>query len=217
MAKMVLDLQQACSNEEIPCSNLLLKAYAIAKKLGMQEIAEFLDHEINGYRNVDKKLFPEFRQVIVSTEAYDAYYGRWIPVVFPANSAFSKHSVVESIAEIEKIDQSKCDSLEVRLNADAQKIIQKATNMSEPMLVHQIFPASQITSIPSKLRKYIFDWAYKLETEGILGENLEFTTEEQKIAKENPSVQIIINGNVFGSNVSGILNDSISKVQSQRK
>ncbi len=183
----------------------------------MKDTAEIFSHELNGYKDADKNILPEYRRVLVNTEAYDAYYDRWIPVTFPSKSEFNKHSVVESITEIEKIDQTKCDTLEVRLNADAQKIIQKATNMSEPMLVHQIFPASQITSIPSKLRKYIFDWAYKLETEGILGKNLEFTTEEQKIAKENPSVQIIINGNVFGSNVSGILNDSISKVQSQRK
>ena len=185
-------------------------------KLGMKDTAEVFSHELNGYKDADKNILPEYRRVLVNTEAYDAYYDRWIPVTFPSKSEFNKHSVVESITEIEKIDQTKCDTLEVRLNADAQKIIHKVTNMTEPMLVHQIFAAAQATSILQKVRKAILDWSLELESKGILGENLEFSKDEQEKAKKAPSIQIIINGNVSDSNVAGVLNDSVSSIQMQK-
>lgn len=208
-------MQQACLNDAIPCSSLLLKAYAIAMKLGMNDTAEIFSHELNGYKDADKNILPEYRRVFVNTEAYDAYYDRWIPVTFPSKSEFNKHSVVESITEIEKIDQTKCDTLEVRLNADAQKIIHKVTNMTEPMLVHQIFAASQATSILQKVRKAVLDWSFELERKGILGENLEFSVEEISKAKDIPAINITINGNVSGSTIAGMLKDSISNVQTQ--
>jgi len=215
LSKIVIELQQACLNDSIPCSSLLLKAYAIAVKLGMKDTAELFSHELNGYKDADKNKLPEYRRVLVNTEAYDAYFSRWIPVTFPANSPFNKHSVVESIAEIEKIDQSKCDSLEVRLNADAQEIIHKATNMTEPMLVHQIFAAAQATSILQKVRKVILDWSLELQSKGILGDNLEFSDVEISKAKDIPAINITINGNVSGSTIAGVLKDSISNIQTQ--
>lgn len=208
-------MQQACLNDAIPCSSLLLKAYAIAMKLGMKDTAEIFSHELNGYKDADKNILPEYRRVLVNTEAYDAYYDRWIPVTFPSKSEFNKHSVVESITEIEKIDQTKCDTLEVRLNADAQKIIHKVTNMTEYMLVHQIFAAAQATSILQKVRKVILDWSLELQSKGILGENLEFSDVEISKAKDIPAINITINGNVSGSTIAGVLKDSISNIQTQ--
>lgn len=184
-------------------------------KLGMKGTAEIFSHELNGYKDTDKNILPEYRRILVNTEAYDAYYNRWIPVTFPSKSEFNKHSVVESITEIEKIDQTKCDTLEVRLNTDAQKIIHKVTNMTEPMLVHQIFAAAQATSILQKVRKAILDWSLELESKGILGENLEFSVEEISKAKDMPAVSITINGNVSGSTIAGVLKDSISNIQTQ--
>ena len=215
MSKIVIELQQACLNDAIPCSSLLLKAYAIAMKLGMKDTAEIFSHELNGYKDADKNILPKYRRVLVNTEAYDAYYDRWIPVTFPSKSEFNKHSVVESITEIEKIDQTKCDTLEVRLNADAQKIIHKVTNMTEPMLVHQIFSAAQATSILQKVRKVILDWSLELERKGILGENLEFSVEEISKAKDIPAINITINGNGSGATIAGVLKDSISNIQTQ--
>jgi len=212
LAKIVIELQQACLDDQVPCSSLLRKAYAIAMKLGLQDMADFCNHEMNGYKSVDRSLVPEFRQVNVNTEAFDAYYSRWIPVSFPAHSEFSKRYVVESIAEIEKIDQSKCDTLEFRLTADAQKIIYKVTNMDEQMNVHQILSASQITSIPQKVRNCLLEWSLKLEREGILGEDLEFTSEERSKAKEIHTVNITINGDVLDSNIAGMMSESSTSV-----
>ena len=208
-------MQQACLNDSIPCSSLLLKAYAIAMKLGMKDTAEIFSHELNGYKDVDKNVLPEYRCVLVNTEAYDAYSNQWIPIIFPPNTSFNKHFVFESIPEIEKLNQSDCDTLEVRLDTERQKIIRKATDMTEPMLVHQIFAAAQATSILQKVRKAILDWSLELESKGILGENLEFSVEEVSKAKDIPAINITINGNVSSSTIAGVLKDSISNIQTQ--
>ncbi len=217
MSKIVIELQKKCLDTTIPCSNLLMQAYAIASKLSINNMIEFFTHEMEGYKDIDVDFFPQYRQVIVCTEALDPFYNSWKPITFPSNAPMNKHYVAESIAEIESFGPANAQTLEIRPNAEMQKIIRSASNTPESMQIHQIFSASQFTAIPQKVRKLILDWALNLEKEGILGENLVFSSEEQKIAKENPSVQIIINGDVFGSNVSGILKDSIAKVQSQGK
>ncbi len=215
MAKMVLDLQQACLDDKISCYYLLLKAYAIASKLSITDMADFCTREINGYAGVERSLIPSYRRIPVNTEAYKESSKRWEPVSFPAGNPWSMHSVVGSIAEIEKIEESKEKMLHIRLNYDEQVAIYQIIDMPKPLPVRQIFMAGQVTSILHLVRKLVLDWALKLEKEGILGENLTFSSDEQNRVKNIPSIQIIINGNVSNSNIAGELKDSISNIQTQ--
>ena len=166
----------------------------------MKDTAEIFSHELNGYKDVDKNVLPEYRCVLVNTEAYDAYSNQWIPIIFPPNTSFNKHFVFESIPEIEKLNQSDCDTLEVRLDTERQKIIRKATDMTEPMLVHQIFAAAQVISILQKVRKVILDWSLELESKGIFGENLEFSDVEQRKA-QNMSITNNFYAPINGANL----------------
>ena len=210
---MVLDLQQACLDEKVSCYYLLLKAYAIAEKLSIKDMAEFCSNEINGYFGFENKRIPQYRHIYVNTEAYKETSKRWEPVSFPAGHPRSKRFIAESVAEIEKLDQSKHEMIEVRLNYDDQLAIYQIIDMPKPLHVRQIFMAAKVTSILQIVRKLVLDWALKLEKEGIFGENLVFSSEEQSKVKDVPSIQIIINGNVTSSNVAGVLNDSISNIQ----
>ena len=209
---MVLDLQQACLDEKISCYYLLLKAYAIAEKLSIKDMAEFCTHEINGYFDIENKLIPLYRHIHVNTEAYKETSKRWEPVSFPAGHPRSMRYVVESIPEIERLEQSKQEMLEVRLNYDDQLAIYQIIDMPKPLFVHQIFMAAQVTSILQIVRKLVLDWALKLEKEGILGENLTFSSEEQNKVKDVPSIQIIINGNVSNSNIAGNMMNSSATI-----
>ena len=200
MAKMVLDLQQACLDEKVSCYYLLLKAYAIAEKLSIKDMAEFCTNEINGYYDIENKLIPLYRRIPVNTEAYKESSKRWEPVSFPAGHPRSMRFVVESIPEIEKLEQSKQEMLEVRLNYDDQLAIFQIIDMPKPLFVHQIFMAAQVTSILKIVRKLVLDWALKLEKQGILGEGLIFSDEEQSKVKDVPSIQIIQNWNMNGAN-----------------
>lgn len=215
MAKMVLDLQQACLDDKISCYYLLLKAYAIASKLSITDMANFCTREINGYVGVNKVHIPSYRYISVNTEAFNEASRQWEPVAFPAGHPRSMRFVIESIAEIEKLDESKEKMLQVRLNYDDQLAIYEIIDMPKPLHVRQIFMAGQVTSILHLVRKLVLDWALKLEKEGILGEDLTFSSEEQNRVKNIPSIQIIINGNVSNSNIAGELKDSISNIQTQ--
>lgn len=212
MAKMVLDLQQACLDDKISCYYLLLRAFAIASKLSIKDMADFCTREINGYVGVDNSLIPSYRHIPVNTEAYKDSSKRWEPVAFPAGHPRSMRFVVESIGEIEKLDESKEKMLQVRLNYNDQLAIYEIIDMPKPYFVRQIFMAGQITSILHLVRKLILDWALKLEKEGILGENLTFSSEEQNRVKNIPSIQIIINGNVSNSNIAGNMMNSSATI-----
>ncbi|WP_290725540.1 hypothetical protein [Fibrobacter sp. UBA2449] len=212
MAKMVLDLQQACLDDKISCNFLLLKAYAIAQKLSITDMADFCNREINGYAGVDNSLIPSYRHIPVNTEAYKDTSKRWEPVAFPAGHPRSMRFVFESIAEIEKLDESKENLLESRLNYDDQLAIYEIIDMPKPLHVRQIFMAGQVTSILHLVRKLVLDWALKLEKEGILGEDLTFSIEEQDRVKNIPSIQIIINGNVSNSNIAGNMMNSSATI-----
>ena len=100
---MVLDLQQACLDEKVSCYYLLLKAYAIAEKLSIKDMAEFCSNEINGYFGFENKRIPQYRHIYVNTEAYKETSKRWEPVSFPAGHPRSKRFIAESVAEIEKL------------------------------------------------------------------------------------------------------------------
>lgn len=216
MAKMVLDLQQACLDEKVSCYYLLLKAYAIAEKLSIKDMAEFCSNEMTGYKSDDTTQLPLYRQIIIYTEAFDVNFQRWFPISLSSENPINKRNVIEPITEIEKLSLSKTETLEIRPTAEVRQIIFETTNMPKAMDIHHIVSIAQLASIPQIVRKLVLDWALKLEKEGILGDNLKFSSEEQSKVKDIPSIQIIINGNVTSSNVAGMLNDSISSIQTQR-
>ena len=201
MAKMVLDLQQACLDEKVSCYYLLLKAYAIAEKLSIKDMAEFCSNEMTGYFGIENKRIPLYRHICVNTEAYKDTSKRWEPVSFPAGHPRSMRYVIESIPEIETLEQSKREMLEVRLNFDDQLAIYQIIDMPKPLHVRQIFMAAQVTSILKIVRKLVLDWALKLEKKGILGEGLVFSDEEQNRAKDVTPIQITqilnMNGAMF--------------------
>ncbi|OWV19272.1 hypothetical protein [Fibrobacter sp. UWB3] len=217
MAKMVLDLQQACLDEKVSCYYLLLRAYAIAEKLSIKDMAEFCSNEMTGYKSDDTTQLPLYRQIIIYTEAFDVNLQRWVPISLSSENPINKRNVIEPITEIEKLSLSKTETLEIRPTAEVQQIIFETTNMPKAMDIHHIVSIAQLASIPQIVRKLVLDWALKLEKEGILGDNLKFSSEEQSKVKDIPSIQIIINGNVSNSNLAGVLNDSISSIQTQRK
>ena len=63
MSKNVLDLQNDCLNNAIPCSQLLLKAYAIARKLHIEKMANFCKKEMDGYQS-NPDTVPIYRKII---------------------------------------------------------------------------------------------------------------------------------------------------------
>ncbi len=212
MSKNVLDLQNDCLNNAIPCSQLLLKAYAIARKLHIEKMADFCKKEMDGYQS-NPDTVPIYRKICIDLQVNNGR--QWKSVVVPNNSYISSHNVWESIKELEILCSEKKAAFQVKLTTEQIDILRKIFNRTNIYEGVKIVSTYQFEGVIYKIRRIILEWALKLGEDGIWGENLEFSKDEQEKAKNIPSIQIIINGNVSSSNIAGEFNDSISNIQTQ--
>ncbi|CAI1811257.1 Uncharacterised protein [Serratia marcescens] len=179
----VLKLQDMASSSGTDIEELLSRAKMISVKLGLQDISEWLEHELNGYPSYD--LLPDYRILTeVPIKAFNPYVG-WIPYQF-SNTKDSKvydslttmhlNNPVSMLTEYAKSDNTLyCD-----LPSFAVEFLQNASNTNFRM-AWSINP-TQITKILSNTKSKILDWALLLESKNILGEGLLFSQEEKKEA-----------------------------------
>ena len=59
MAKIVTELQHEALKSDFDIMNLLRKAYLVARKLKLQEFEDWVNNELNGYKDLDK--IPDYR------------------------------------------------------------------------------------------------------------------------------------------------------------
>ena len=59
MAKIVIELQHEALKSDFDIMNLLRKAYLVARKLKLQEFEDWVNNELNGYKDSDK--IPDYR------------------------------------------------------------------------------------------------------------------------------------------------------------
>ena len=212
MSKSVLDLQNDCLNHSIPCSQLLLKAYAIARKLHIEKMISFCKKEMDGYQS-NPDTVPIYRKICIDLQVNNGR--QWHSVVVPKNSYISCHDVWQSIKELEILCSEKKAAFQVKLTTEQIDLLRKVCNRANIYEGAKVVSTYQLEGIVYRIRRIILEWALKLGEDGIWGENLEFSKDEQEKAKNIPSIQIIINGNVSSSNIAGELNDSNSNIQTQ--
>lgn len=214
MSKIVIDLQRDCVDLSIPCDQLLLKAYAIAFKLGISSMVDFCSKELYGYADAKREDIPAYRKGILGLEGVDGYKNAY-PIILRQNSEFTVLEISQSITEIESMDLSKGSVLYSNASAEESYFIRQKIKADSDVFIRKVIPAYLFKAVLIKVRKMILEWALELEKNGIYGEQLIFSDEEQKKVDAIPSIKIIINGNVSNSNIAGEFKDSISKVQTQ--
>ena len=194
----VLKLQDMASSSSTDIEELLSRAKMISVKLGLQDISEWLEHELNGYPSHD--LLSDYRIIKEAPiRAFNPYVG-WIPYqvnnikdreIHDSLTTIHLNNPISMLTEYAKSDNTLyCD-----LPDFAANFLQKAGNC-DFRIAWRINP-SQITKILSNIRSRILDWALHLESKKILGEGLLFSQEEKKEA-----VGMTVNNiNNFNSNV----------------
>jgi hypothetical protein len=206
MSKSVLDLQNDCLNHSIPCSQLLLKAYAIARKLNIAEMVDFCKNELDGYQDHSDEI-PNFRQVNTCTNLCNGY--TWYIATLPFNLSLT--SLPHSVKEMEMLCASKKEYINVKMSAEQ---IQNMKNFfNNPNIVDGytlIFPYL-LEGVIFKIRRTILEWALNLGEDGIWGDNLEFTSSELNKA-QSITITNIFNAPSSGNNIIGCMTDSIATI-----
>src|ERR1700691_3908877 len=80
MASLVEQLQAEAMNLSLPVVGLLMKMKALATKLDLKELLEWVDRELAGYAITDD--IPAYRMVQGEFKVWNPYHG-WQPIFFP--------------------------------------------------------------------------------------------------------------------------------------
>ncbi|PAW34404.1 abortive phage resistance protein [Pantoea vagans] len=180
----VLKLQDMASSSSTDVEELLSRAKMISVKLGLKDISEWLDYEINAYP--DYASLPDYRIVRdVPIRGFNPYRG-WIPYqftnadnndIYQSLTTMHMTNPVSMLVEYAKSE----DSLYCDIPQFMTEFLQKSSGCDFRMA--WCLSPSVITKILSNTRSRILDWALLLEEKGILGEGLLFSHEEKMEAK----------------------------------
>lgn len=219
----ILKLQEMAGSSSTNIEDLLSKAKMISVKLGLNDITEWLEHELTGYPN-DAEL-PDYRIVKGSkVVGWNPFHG-WIPFqlmnvmekspdIYEMLTTIEFNNAISMIAEYSKSEKTLYCDLAEPLTEYLQSISDCDFRMCWPV------NPTLMTRIISHVRAKILDWALLLESKGIYGEGLLFSPEEKKEA-QNVTYNNTINNNnglaVIGDvkNDKGVVGGTVSNVQQQ--
>ena len=188
---IVLELQRDALDEKIRTSSLLRKALVVAKKLRIKEFEEWTNKELSGYQSADTT--PHYRLLRGEVKAWNPYHG-WVPVYFsnPQQAeAYSLRGCGQAIPEIEGL-------LPTLQKPNGYFVMPFAKNI-ELQLLKSIHPLTEpklhinpgeIFGIVETVKTVILNWALQLEQDGILGEGLTFSPNEQEKATNSHAYHV---------------------------
>jgi hypothetical protein len=182
MSSVVVELQRESLDRNIPVSDILRKAFVIAKKLGLKEFEDWVNKELNGYES--GKDIPEYRVMNCQLKGWNPYHG-WVSVIFPDPTyaeKLSNRTCGQSIAEIESLIENRDDTsfFQMPLPHEIHQLVCEAICYTTE--ITSFVPYTGLIRILNAVRTIILNWALKLEEDGILGEGLSFTHTEKQTA-----------------------------------
>ncbi len=123
---IVIELKQDALKSDISVTDLLRKAYVVARKLKLSDFEKWIKLELDGY--LDNENIPEYRNVYGSVEAWNPYHG-WQPIYFEDHEmaeAISNRTNGQRVAEIESLLKNNFEngnSLQMPFSAEQENII----------------------------------------------------------------------------------------------
>lgn len=176
---LVHDLQRKALDQNIPISHLLRVAYTIAIKLNLKDFEQWLDNELNGYKNADD--LPNYRFVTGFMRYYNPYHG-WQDVIVEdkwLTDILEHLPVVDKISEVEELAESKEEIYRQLPPETAISFARKNYGMRALIFLGK----QQLHGIVDSVRTKILNWSLVLEQKGILGEEMNFNETERSNAK----------------------------------
>ncbi|WP_312284568.1 AbiTii domain-containing protein [Yokenella regensburgei] len=196
---MVLRFQAMALDNESSVTALLRMAKAIAIKLNLANVSEWIDNELNGYK--DTKV-PDYRIVIGQLRAVHPMHGLIEAPV--ADSKFEKRlstvHIMSSIGELESISPKSVMTFPISTQ------YAHALQSSQPEFLRfslvRIVGNTKLVNVGEQVRNRLLSWSLELEQQGILGENLQFSQQDKSRAPMTTN-NFNFNGTVNNSGVMG--------------
>lgn len=190
---IVLELQQDCLDASVSVTAILRKTKAIASKLDLDELVDWIDQELNGYTCSMLDL-PDHRKVGGSPKFWNPYHG-WCPIVSQSENwsdLLSTGYLPNPIAQLEEWGSGDGGTLTYRYPHAIQEALQDSSDMPFEAVMH--ISTSQITSALDFVRNKILDWTLALEKKGVTGEGFTFNRKEKEEA-------VAVTNHIYSSSV----------------
>src|SRR6202012_2389121 len=160
---LIKDFQRDILQSQKTTSELLRTAKVISVKLGLNDVAEWIAAELNGYAN---NKIPQYRfftggQLLI----LNPYHG-WRP----AGRLQGKFPISQSVSQLEALSSAK--KIVLPLTRDQHYPINDDDGLDINEWQQQVeLSAVQLKGILSSIRDKLLDWSLDLEKRGITGEN----------------------------------------------
>ncbi|EMG7904219.1 abortive phage resistance protein [Enterobacter hormaechei] len=206
----VLELQALASDRNSDIVGVLLKAKMIAVKLGLKDLTEWIEYEIDGYPS-DAEI-PEYRIGQGIIRYWNPYHGwqnlefRNVPPDLIATA--QEYAISESISSMQK-PYSEDGTLRLALPPSFIELLFKGQRA--PSEICWFFSVNKLTHIVTTVRNKILDWSLELEANGVLGMGLLFNQKEKEAASMTVQNITNIHGNVNNAGVIGSGNGDITQ------
>lgn len=176
MASLVRDLQRDILNSSKSTTEILRTAKLISAKLNLEDISDFIDAELSGYKSAK-----------LPVPAYRYTQGGMLHVHNPvqgwqmAGNVHASYALVFPISEIESLSKGE------QLHFTPPRHIQVQGLGGGDYMVNQFaqriaISSNQLTRILEAVKDEILNWTVELEKRGILGENMSFDEKEKNAA-----------------------------------
>jgi hypothetical protein len=177
MGSLVKDFQRDIVQSSKSTVELLRTAKLISVKLGLQDIADWINSELNGY-NSDEVNIPEYRYFSGGELQVRNPYTGWMP----SGQLGIKFPVGQPIAELEAMVEA--PFLALPLTADRHYKVYDTIGRSITHWQQQIrIETVQLKGLVGAVKDKLLDWSLELEKRGILGEDMSFDEKERKSAQ----------------------------------
>ena len=203
MSSLVLDLQQEVMKSDCDILSALRKAHLIAAKLKLTEFDTWIQRELNGYIDCENKDIPDYRNIFGELKGWNPYRG-WLPVVFQneeIESMICRRKLPDSISNIIELYKSSENLIKLSYPADMNTFINKSCTGFYPTNFVLEISSHLLKSIVDRVGNCLLEWTIKLESDGILGEEMRFNQEETIMAKNVPQQINYYYGNVVVGDV----------------
>lgn len=206
---MVIRFQEMAMNSETPIASLLRMAKAIAVKLDLKNVDDWMTWELNGYPG--EVSIPDYRKIRCELKAVHPEHGL-IPAPVGNWELEKKLTIVPVKMAVGELEAGAAEK--------GMLAFQLPTQLSQHLQARQPkylrFDLTRVTnyhtmlSIVDQVRNRLLEWSLELERQGILGENLQFSQQDKNRAPMTTN-NFNFNGNINNAGVIGADNHDFTQ------
>ncbi len=178
MASLVTSLQHDIVNSKKSVTEILRTAKLISAKLGLADISQLIESELNGYKPGTPA--PPYRIIRGGTlQLYNPYRG-WLPAGDVGDYGIP---IAQPISELEELAKGKGIVIPLNHKLPVSSLGGVGDGLVQQFEQRIVHSSTKLRGVLEAVKEQILNWTIELEQRGILGEDMSFDPEEKRKAQ----------------------------------